>query len=309
MISAAFQDPEIYRNILDVLQIGVSVLDLHKRIVFWSDGAEHITGYARIEVIGHSCNDNILQHCNQAGCDMCSENCPISLALHDGQPVETLGLIQHKSGYRSQMHLWAIPLRDRRGSIIGIIQTFEGESTVHGPDPNDRAMQEHGWLDGVTGLPNQAMTNSHLREALGTFTELHIPFGIVCVEAQEFGKFRARYGQGAARSMAQVLARTLRNSIWPTDYVGMWHEHQFLAVLGGCSEESLHSVSQRIRRTLATASIKWWGEDLSAPVSIGRTGAQAGDTLESLLRRAGDDLGQNQIGMPAHAGAGPSSTS
>jgi len=47
-----FEDPEIYRDILDGLQIGVSVLDLHKKIVFWSDGAEQITGYARIDVLG-----------------------------------------------------------------------------------------------------------------------------------------------------------------------------------------------------------------------------------------------------------------
>lgn len=49
----AFNDPDIYRDILDGLQIGVSVLDLNKKIVFWSDGAEHITGYSRIDVLGH----------------------------------------------------------------------------------------------------------------------------------------------------------------------------------------------------------------------------------------------------------------
>jgi hypothetical protein len=38
-----FQDPEIYRDILDGLQIGVRVLDLQKKIVFWSDGAEKIS--------------------------------------------------------------------------------------------------------------------------------------------------------------------------------------------------------------------------------------------------------------------------
>jgi hypothetical protein len=31
------QDPEIYRNTLDGFQIGVSVFDLQKKIVFWSD--------------------------------------------------------------------------------------------------------------------------------------------------------------------------------------------------------------------------------------------------------------------------------
>ena len=36
----SFQDPQIYRDILDGLQIGVSALDPQKKTVFWSDGAE-----------------------------------------------------------------------------------------------------------------------------------------------------------------------------------------------------------------------------------------------------------------------------
>jgi hypothetical protein len=31
----SFQDPEICRDILNCLQIGVSVLDLQEKIVFW----------------------------------------------------------------------------------------------------------------------------------------------------------------------------------------------------------------------------------------------------------------------------------
>ena len=85
-----FQDPEIYRDILDGLQIGVSVLDLHKKIVFWSDGAEQITGYARIDVLGHSCAENILLHCNQTSCETCSGKCPMASALHDAKPVESM---------------------------------------------------------------------------------------------------------------------------------------------------------------------------------------------------------------------------
>src|SRR5579863_3101948 len=86
----AFQDPDIYRDILDGLQIGVSVLDLQKKIVFWSDGAEQITGYSRIEVLGHSCTDNILLHCNQSSCEMCSSQCPIASALRAAKPLEAV---------------------------------------------------------------------------------------------------------------------------------------------------------------------------------------------------------------------------
>ena len=74
----AFQYPDIYRNILDTLQIGVSVLDLEKKIVFWSDGAEQITGYSRMDALGHSCTENILLHCDQSKCEMCNEKCPLA---------------------------------------------------------------------------------------------------------------------------------------------------------------------------------------------------------------------------------------
>jgi len=165
---SAFQDPEIYRDILNGLQVGVSVLDLEKKIVFWSDDSERITGYARIDVLGHSCRDNIFLHCDELSCEMCGEKCSIATALHDAEAVEGLDLIQHKSGHRTPVRTWAIPLRDRHGSIIGIIQTFEAEFAVARPDPNDRSMKERGCLDDVTGLPNQAMS----RDVRGTSNSL-----------------------------------------------------------------------------------------------------------------------------------------
>jgi len=294
----AFPDPETYRDILDSLQIGVSVLDLQKKIVFWSDGAEQITGYARIDVLGHSSEENILLHCNQIGCEMCAGKCPTATALHQVRPVEAMSFIHHKSGHRTPVHSWAIPLRDKQGSLIGIIQTFEPEFAVAGPDPNDRSMQERGCLDDITGLPNQAMMHSHLREMLGTFAELQIPFGIFCVEVFELSQFRARYGQEAATSMLLVLARTLRNAVWPADFVGRWSESQFLVILSGCAEDAVQSVSQRVFKMLSSATIPWWGEELSVAVSIGRTGALAGDTVESLLQRAQPIPGGNQAAQP-----------
>jgi len=304
-----FEDPEIYRDILDSLQIGVSVIDLQRRIVFWSDGAEQLTGYSRIDVLGHICTDNILQHCNGTTCEMCSDQCPIALALHDAEPVEMMRFIHHKSGHRTQVHTWSIPLRDKRGSIIGIIQTFEGEFAITGPDTNDRRMKESGWLDEVTGLPNQAMTQSHLRETLGSFNEHHVPFGVVFLELHDLSQFRSKYGQSAARTILQVFARTLRNTVLATDLVGVWSEERFLVVLLGCTEYALQSVSGRVLKMMANVSIRWWGEDLSLPISIGRTGAVAGDNVDSLLQRALNELIRNQGVMPVRtAAAGQSST-
>jgi diguanylate cyclase (GGDEF)-like protein/PAS domain S-box-containing protein len=304
----AFQDPETYRDILDGLQIGVSVLDLEKKIVFWSDGAEQVTGYARIDVLGHSCRENIFLHCNEISCEMCGEKCSLAKALRDTKPVETMGLIHHKSGHRTSVRTWAIPLRNKQRSIIGIIQTFEGEFAAADQDPNDRSMKdrsikEHGCLDDTTGLPNQALMQSHLREMLGTFAELEIPFAIVFVHAHGLNLFRARYGQEAGKSIIQVLARTLRNTVWPTDFVGRWSDDQFLVILSGCGDAALEATSERMLKMMASASIHWWGDELSVAVSIGRTGAVTGDSVESILERARRALSGNQTGDPVRAAA------
>jgi diguanylate cyclase (GGDEF)-like protein/PAS domain S-box-containing protein len=286
-----FTDPEIYRDILDELQIGVSVLDLQGKIVFWSDGAEKLTGYARIDVLGHSCTENILLHCDQIHCEMCGEHCPLAAALRDSTPVESMGSIHHKSGFRSPVRIWAIPLRDQHGSIIGIIQTFENEFAVNGPDPNDRSMKERGCLDYATELPNQTMMRSHLRESLAIFADLKIPFGVLCLEIKELDKFRGRYGQEAAITVLRALARTLRNSVWPADFVGRWSGEQFMAILSGCDEQALKAVTVRMEQVAARLSIQWWGEDLSVAVSMSSANAVAGDSVESLLQRAQAGLG------------------
>jgi diguanylate cyclase (GGDEF)-like protein/PAS domain S-box-containing protein len=295
----AFQDPETYRDILDGLQIGVSVLDLQKKIVFWSDGAEHITGYSRIDVLGHSCAENILHHCNEHSCEMCSDHCPLAAALRDSKPMEAMTFIHHKSGHRTQVHTWAIPLRDKHGSLIGIIQTFEGEFAMGSPaGSSDRSLREQGCFDESTGLPNAAMMQAHLRELLGTFREMHISFGVICLSISDLSKFRARYGQVAARSILQVLAHTLRNTVWPTDFVGRWDEDRFLVILSGCREDTLQVVSQRIQSMSASATIQWWGEELSVKVELGGTTAVAGDGVESILQRVEQGLREKDSASP-----------
>jgi diguanylate cyclase (GGDEF)-like protein/PAS domain S-box-containing protein len=303
-----FSDPEIYRDILDELQIGVSVLDLDGKIAFWSDGAEKITGYTRLEVLGHLCTENILPHCNHDSCEMCVEHCPLIAALHGARPVESIGSIHHKSAYWAPVHGWAIPLRDKHGSNIGLIQTFENEFSVNGPDPNDRSMKERGCLDPATELPNRAMMQSHLREALATFAELKIPVGVIYLEVQALEPFRARYGQEAATTILRALARTLRNSVWPTDFVGRWSGDRFLVILCGCDEEALRAVGARILRITGKVTIHWWGEELSVATLMGWASAAAGDSIESLLERSCDAV-MKTYSTDAQSAAGSSSSS
>jgi len=80
---------EAYRNILESLPTGVYVVDRERRIAFWSDGCERITGYRRHQAIGRSCGDNLLMHCDEQHDDLCEAACPLLDTMRDGHPRDS----------------------------------------------------------------------------------------------------------------------------------------------------------------------------------------------------------------------------
>src|SRR5579862_3239953 len=96
---SALSEPEICRNILESLPTGMCVIDRQKKIVFWSDGAERITGHLRHEVIGRTCVGEALLHCDHPGCEYCREECPLARAIKTARPAEATGFLHHKAGH------------------------------------------------------------------------------------------------------------------------------------------------------------------------------------------------------------------
>jgi len=298
-----FDESEIYRSILENLPTGLCVVDLQKKIVFWSNGAERITGHLRHEVVGRSCVSEPLLHCDQPGCEFCSEECPLARSMKTSQPTDSTGFLHHKSGHEVPVRIRATAVHNQSGSIIGAVETFEDLQQASVPAREDSSRLP-GCVDGITDLPTRAVVQSHLRETLATFTNVQVPFGILCFRLEALDHFRASFGPEAASSLLRVVARTLEGALWRTDFVGRWTDDQFLVILNGCRDEALYSVRERLRRMLANDAIEWWGERRSLPVSIGQATAQSGDNVESILDRAQKSLDGASAGRTRSAAAG-----
>jgi diguanylate cyclase (GGDEF)-like protein/PAS domain S-box-containing protein len=301
----AFQHPETYRSILESLPTGLCVVDLQKKIVLWSAGAERITGHLRHDVIGHGCTGEALLHCDHQDCEWCNEECPLSRTVKTSQPAEAFGFLHHKAGHEIPVYCRAVPVRNEHGSIIGALETFEEQQTVSA-EGREQNLNLPGCVDEITSVASRIMIQSHLRETLGTFADVHVPFGILIVQLDGLEQFRASYGSDAASSLLRVVARSLESTLWRTDFVGRWNDDQFLVILTGCREEALHAVRERIRRMLASDAIEWWGEKRSLPVLVGQATVRPGDSIESLLERAQKTLataaeGQGRAATAANA--------
>ena len=279
------QDPEIFRTVLDTLQTGVYLVDRNRKIVFWNDGAERITGYMRHDVLGRFCRESLLLHCNDQGCVLCGATCPFTQTMHDGKSREARIQLRHKQGHRVPVRMRIVPIRDHHGSVIGVAESFD-EPGFAFEDRRQHDLAAYGCLDETTGVPNHGFTQFHLRENHASFAEYHLPFGIICIRVNRLGQFGAAYGHEAGGAILRVVAETMRNSLRPSDFLGRWTEDQFLAILVNCSNTGVQEAGQRILRVVSCAGLQWWGDELSVTVSIGYATAQAGDTIDSLLERA-----------------------
>jgi diguanylate cyclase (GGDEF)-like protein/PAS domain S-box-containing protein len=287
---SSFNDPEICRSILESLPSGLCAVDLQRKIMLWSNGAERITGRLRHEVIGHSCISETPLHCDQPDCEFCREDCPIARAIKTSRSAEGIGSLRHKAGHEIPVRICAVPIHNLHGSIIGAVETFEELRPAAFPDDRRNSPQPPGCVDDITGVASHALMQSHLRETLATFLELQVPFGVLCLRLEGLERFRASFGPEAASCLLRMVARTLEGALWKTDFVGRWSNDQFLVILNGCRDEALTSVQQRLQRMLANDAIEWWGEPRSLPISIGQATALPGDTIESLMQRAQQSL-------------------
>ena len=294
-------DPETFRTVLDSLPVGVYLVDNKGKILFWNQGAEHITGHMRHEVIGHSRSDSILLQCNEQSCSLCGTACPFRDARKDGKARELRLSLHHKLGHSVPVLFRITPIRDVRGSIVYIVGTFDEQQRTREDTRYQRAPIPPGCLD-ESGVAHRGFLQFHLRESLAGLAEYHIPFSVLCVELVQFDHLRATHGREASEAMARVVADTLRDALRPDDFVGRWAEDQFLAILSNCGGLGVERVQERIQRMVASASIQWWGDRLNATALMAHATAQAGDTIQSLVQRV-----QPRRPQRSHAAAGAGS--
>jgi diguanylate cyclase (GGDEF)-like protein/PAS domain S-box-containing protein len=283
-------DPEIYRAILDGVTAGVYLVDRTGKIMFWNSGAERITGYLRQDVVGHSSLEDFLGHLDGQNNAISMEALPVSNVLREGKASDAQVSVRHKSGHRVLVRLHAAPIRDAHGTVIGAMENFEEVISTPGFAERQNKLAAYGCLDERSGVLNQGMVQSHLREALTTFADHRVPFSILAIGIDQLDAIKSRYGGGAVTAIIRVTGQTLENSLRPTDFLGCWMENEFLAVLTECSADEVGKVGERLRKMVNQCSVEWWGDKLQVTVSMGATSSRTEDSAEAMLQRAADGL-------------------
>jgi diguanylate cyclase (GGDEF)-like protein/PAS domain S-box-containing protein len=280
-------DPESFTaRLLDSLYDGVYFVDADRRITYWNQGAERLTGYSSNEAVGKKCFDNFLMHVDEAGCALCLAGCPLRRTITDGSRHEVELFLRHKQGHRVPVSVRASPIEAKDGSIIGAVEIFSDISAMKKLQRKAGELECLAYKDTLTGLMNRRFTELKVQQAIQEVNAFNRNSGIILIDVDHFKFVNDRYGHQVGDLVLKAIGTTLANSVLPGDIVGRWGGDEFLVIMRDVTAESLEQLTERCRKFLGESSVLVEESIVRIQASLGATLLRDGDTSDLAFERA-----------------------
>ncbi len=279
-----------YLGILNNLHDGLYFVDKERKITYWNKSAERISGFTAAEVIGKSCADSVLTHIDSDGNYLCQDGCPLQATIDDQQLRETTVYMHHKRGHRIPVLVRTSPLTNEKGEVVGGIEIFTDVSTQEGNELRVKELEKLAMLDNLTNLANRRYVEQEIHNRLSEYDRFKVPFGVLFMDIDYFKKFNDTYGHDVGDDVLRYVANTFLQNSRPFDLYGRWGGEEFIAVIRNVLQRELIILGERDRKLVEKSYIMHNGEKLQVTISIGATMIRQHDTIDSLLKRADENL-------------------
>ncbi len=282
------EDLRFYKNLVDNLYDGVYFVDRERVITYWNKGAERITGYTSQQVVGHSCRDNLLNHVNMQGEQLCLNHCPLAACMQDGTPREVDVYLHHADGHRVPVLVRAAPLKDGEGNILGAVETFTRDTGVMGVHQELYELRHTVIKDKLTGIWNRRYLDASIRASIAEMAPLKgLITGLLFIDIDNFKQINDTHGHTIGDRVLQMVAATLQNNLRKNDILGRWGGDEFLVILNDLvTRDALKFIAKKIRMLVANSRLDLPSLSLTVSISIGATLISPKDTIESVVNRA-----------------------
>ncbi len=280
------EDNITYKEILDNIDEGVYFVDRDRRILYWNKGAERITGFTADQLEGHFCTEEILNHVDGDGTQLCVFGCPLHAAIIDGKSRQAEIFVHHKQGHLVPIVVRISALRDEKGEVIGAVETFSDNTKVMTIQHQVRRLEDAAFMDPVTGIGNRRALERRLQVALLEYEQQDVPFGLLFMDIDGFKKINDTYGHNAGDQVLAVVANTMKNYLRSDDTVARWGGEEFVALIRDVDEAGLKSAAEKISLLVANSAVRVKNEVIRVTISIGMSSIQPGDSISSIIERA-----------------------
>ncbi len=275
---------QLFRNVFESLYDGAYVVDKDRQIVHWNKAAEKISGYKAKDVVGSHCQDDILEHVDAEGHNLCKGDCPLARTLRDGRRREVGVFLHHKKGHRVPVLVRISPVLGDGGDVEGAVEVFSDNSASVVKAERLLELERLSMLDELTGLPSKSCLERELETRVAEMERFGRVFGVILMDIDHLGEINRQHGREVGDDVMRMVAQTLLYNSRPFDLVGRWDSGRFLGIMLGVDRKELAKVAHRFQSLVSTSVLPLEsGERVQTSVSIGASVARWGDSEEEIL--------------------------
>jgi diguanylate cyclase (GGDEF)-like protein/PAS domain S-box-containing protein len=275
---------EFYSKILDNISSGVYFVDKERVITYWNKGAERLSGFTALEVVGKKCS-SFLNHIDENGKVLCGDGCPLLGTMIDGNPRQAEVYMLHKLGQRVPVLVQAMPMKEDE-QTLGAVEIFHDISPLKFAQARIRELTDVAFLDKLTQVYNRAGLEKIIDTWFKDFKAYNYSFGIIFIDVDKFKQVNDQYGHHIGDQILAGIGSRLKKELRQADIVGRWGGDEFLVLLNEVTHESIERVIKKIREVLNHQPYITDHGELSVLCSLGGVVPTTTDNLDILIKKA-----------------------
>jgi diguanylate cyclase (GGDEF)-like protein len=288
------------KKLIDNMHDGVVFVDSQATISLWNTGAERLTGVSSVAACGRTFLPSLMEMCNSREQRIPNEECPVAHAILTGvQWLGRVSIMGRQSRYVA-VDLHAIPVRGSDGAVHGATVLLHDASSETSLEEKCQALHAQVAKDPMTQVANRAEFDRMLKNFVAAHQESNLPCSLIMADIDHFKSINDRHGHQAGDKAIITFASLLKSLCRSGDLVARYGGEEFAVLCADCTNSAAAQKAEIIRKALSDIKHSCL-DDKSITASFGVTELQAGDTPETMLRRAdrallqAKDGGRNQV--------------
>lgn len=175
-------------------------------------------------------------------------------------------------------------LQKRYDALIKHVEDMEEETKRVKAHMEEERLKAR--TDSLTGLPNRAAYDEHLRKEFERWSRYQQGFSVVVGDLDLFKRINDNYGHLAGDKVLRLVARVLSRNMRSADFIARFGGEEFVILMPSTSAEEGSKAIEKLRVAISKSPFNFHGKPVTITMSFGIAETQEGDTAESVFERA-----------------------